>query len=185
MQQELPPELIIAVERILEPNKEYRPVQTNVQDTLNDLFPNGWSIPKSTKFPNNFWKRKVCFKLASFRRNWNNKGVHYKLRSTSYRKPLRRSRIQAECKGFKNLSLWVYGPSIRPSTHSFAGITGPNEQNSRKGHWVGSNCPRHHQRYTEAWSCEEEPQVVDNKIKAASRFRYESCKISSQELTIS
>jgi hypothetical protein len=42
MQQELPTELIIAVERILEPDKEYRVAQVNVQDKLNELFPNGW-----------------------------------------------------------------------------------------------------------------------------------------------
>ncbi|KIM30498.1 hypothetical protein M408DRAFT_66180 [Serendipita vermifera MAFF 305830] len=44
MQKELPPELIIAVERILEPHKEYKHVQTNVQDTLNELFPTEESL---------------------------------------------------------------------------------------------------------------------------------------------
>src|SRR4051812_2157598 len=53
MQQELPTELIIAVERILEPNKEYRPVHNNVQDTLNELFPNGWSLQSELPNPPN------------------------------------------------------------------------------------------------------------------------------------
>lgn len=42
MQQELPTEIVIAIERVIQPSQnEHKFAETNVQDTLNQLFPDG------------------------------------------------------------------------------------------------------------------------------------------------
>lgn len=41
MQQDVPAETIISIERVIEPEKDYNHVRMNVQDRLNELFPDG------------------------------------------------------------------------------------------------------------------------------------------------
>jgi hypothetical protein len=103
MPQELPAETMIAIERIVHSSKEQTITQMSVQDTLNQLFPDGSS---AQLFPTNILstlrKKAALTRYTQYKSSWKNNELLSRQKWIYSAKHLQKSKTPNECSVSRN-----------------------------------------------------------------------------------
>jgi hypothetical protein len=103
MPQELPAEIIVAIERIVHPNKEQTITQMSVQDALNQLFPDGsYAQLFLRNIISTLRKKAALTRYTQYKRSWRNNGLLSRRKWTYSVNHLQKSKTRNECSVSRN-----------------------------------------------------------------------------------